>query len=48
VVVHSEWDYLADGKWIHEGTDLEEYVYELYDQVYWDWRMKPMPGQDPT
>jgi hypothetical protein len=41
---YSEWDYVADGKWIHSGTDQEEYVYELYDQVYWDWRTKPIPG----
>lgn len=42
---YTEWDYLGDGKWIDEGTDQEEYVYELYAYVISEWAGAPFPWE---
>jgi hypothetical protein len=33
---YTENDYLNDGTWVTVG-DTEEYVYQLFDQVYFEW-----------
>jgi hypothetical protein len=45
---YTECDYMSDGKWIGQGTDWEEFVYELYADVCSDWAGKPFPWETPV
>ena len=42
---YTEYDYLLDGKLIHEGTEHQELVYDLYDMILSEWYGRPPPGQ---
>jgi hypothetical protein len=43
---YTEFDYLLDGKWVGFGTDQEEFVYDLYENVLWEWSNKPLPQEN--
>lgn len=42
---YTEWDYLGDGRWIGQGTDWEQYVYELSETVASEWNNRAFPWE---